>query len=155
MNARNDRRGREFNQSVANVLTANRDVIVTTRVTRFGALKVPRHLGDLDVIVLDTRRHICRVIECKDLALARTPDELSHQLSKFVSEDGGDGPAATQHKLRIEWVRDHLSAILEHFNLGGGDWTVEGVLVVDEPLLTSHLRSLGLTTLSIEELRAS
>lgn len=155
MNTRNDRRGREFNQSVANVLTANHDAIVRTRVTRFGALKVPKHLGDLDVIVLDAGRHICRVIECKDLALARTPDELSHQISKFVSEDGGDGPATTQHKQRIQWVQDHLSPILEHFNLASDGWSVEGMLVVDEPLLTSHLRTLGLTTLSIEELRAS
>jgi hypothetical protein len=72
--------------------------IVEPRKRAFGSLKMPRELGDLDVLVIDPAKHRATVIECKDLALARTPQELATQLEALTgTAEESQGAAMARH----------------------------------------------------------
>ena len=97
MSASNDRRGKEFNDEVASVLGKDTKRVVRSRATTFGSLRLPKEFGDIDVLAVDEAEHVVRVIECKDLALARTPDELSNQLTAMLPRSGHeDGSSDNQ-----------------------------------------------------------
>ncbi|HUF09514.1 MAG TPA: hypothetical protein VMO47_09350 [Rhodothermales bacterium] len=117
---------------------------------------MPKDLGDIDVLLIDPLSHRIQVTECKDLALARTPDELAHQLQALLPKDKHDRDAATvRHERRVAWVRDHGEEILRHFGLEwSAQWDVDGSFVVDEPLFVPHLRGMALRVVALEELYA-
>jgi hypothetical protein len=156
MSELNDERGYQFNVTVAAVLKRD-DRIVEPRKRTFGSLKMPGELGDLDVLVIEPARHRVAVIECKDLALARTPQELANQLEGLtgITEDT-QGAATARHARRLNWVRENLSDVLAHFGIENADgWEVIGMFVVDEPLFATHLRDIGMEVRSLESLHAN
>jgi hypothetical protein len=116
---------------------------------------MPRELGDLDVLVIEPAKHRVTVIECKDLALARTPQELSTQLEALTgTAEESQGAAMARHGRRVNWVRENLSAVLAHIGVVDTDgWEVGGMFVVDEPLFATHLRDIGMEVRSLESLR--
>jgi hypothetical protein len=156
MSELNDERGYQFNVTVAAVLKRD-DRIVEPRKRTFGSLKMPGELGDLDVLVIEPAKHRVAVIECKDLALARTPQELANQLEGLtgITEDT-QGAATARHARRLNWVRENLSDVLAHFGIENADgWEVIGMFVVDEPLFATHLRDIGMEVRSLESLHAN
>jgi hypothetical protein len=77
----NNQRGKEFNDEVADLLTGDGGVTVKRKVTRVGNLpSIANTLGDIDVLEADPRKRQVRVIECKALALARTPYEMASEI---------------------------------------------------------------------------
>ena len=152
----NDERGTHFNNSIAELL-ARDGRIVEARKSKFGDLRMPKDLGDIDVLVVEKVNRRIAVIECKDLALARTPQELSNQLEGLTRGTvPSQGAATTRHARRVKWVHDNLPNLLAHFGIGDvEDWQVKGMLVVDEPLFASHLRNIGMEVRSQEALRAN
>lgn len=153
MSELNDERGYQFNSKVAAVLKRD-GRIVEARKRAFGSLKMPRELGDLDVLVIEPAKHLVALIECKDLALARTPQELATQLEALTGGAGeSQGAAMARHGRRVSWVGENLSAVLAHFGVDGVDgWDVRGMFVVDEPLFAAHLRDIGMEVRSLESL---
>ena len=129
MSELNDERGYQFNSAVAVVLERD-GRIVEPRKRTFGSLKMPRELGDLDVLVIEPAKHRVAVIECKNIALARTPQELAGQLESLTGTGGTEhtqGAAMARHGRRLKWVRENLSAVLAHFGIEDVDgWGGEG-----------------------------
>lgn len=152
----NDERGFQFNSAVAALLKRD-GCIVEVRKRTFGLLKMPRELGDIDVLVIDPAKRKITAIECKDLALARTPQELSSQLEGLMrGAEHSQGAVTTRHGRRLNWVRENVTGVLAHFGVATANgWQVRGVFVVDEPLFVSHLRDIGMEVVSIESLRAT
>ena len=153
MSELNDERGFQFNNTVAGVLKRD-GRIVEPRKRTFGSLKMPGELGDLDILVIEPANRQVAVIECKDLALARTPQELSNQLEELTgTAEHSRGAAMARHARRLNWVRENLAAVLAHFGLEDTDgWTIRGMFVVDEPLFATHLRDIGMEVRSLESL---
>lgn len=150
----NDERGYQFNSTVAAILKRD-GRIVEPRKRTFGSLKMPRELGDVDVLVIEPAKHLVAVIECKDLALARTPQELASQLEGLMGgTEQFQGTATARHVRRLNWVRENLPAVLAHFGVEDtdGGWEVRGIFVVDEPLFATHLGDIGMQVRSLESL---
>ena len=149
----NDERGYQFNSVVAELLKRDGN-IVELRKRTFGLLKMPHELGDIDVLVIDPAKRKVTAIECKDLALARTPQELSSQLEGLMrGAEHSQGVFTTRHGRRVNWVRENVNGILAHFGVATAEgWQVRGIFVVDEPLFATHLRDIGMEVVSIESL---
>jgi hypothetical protein len=129
MSELNDERGYQFNTTVAAVLKRD-GRIVEPRKRTFGSLKMPRQLGDIDVLVIEPAKRLIAVIECKDLALARTPQELASQLEGLTGiTEESQGTATTRHSRRVSWVIENHPGVLAHFGLEEADgWQVRGML---------------------------
>jgi hypothetical protein len=93
MTAQRTAEAREFNDSVAQLLNEHRDSLVRMRVTKFGRTRIEKARGelisDIDVLVADRRRRQLLLIETKDLAVARTPAELAHELRELYRGEKG------------------------------------------------------------------
>jgi hypothetical protein len=156
MSELNDERGYLFNSKVAELLKREGRV-VESRKRKFGSLKMPRELGDIDVLVIEPAKRQVTAIECKDLALARTPQELSSQLEGLMGgAEHSQGALTTRHGRRLKWVSENITGVLAHFGIATSDgWHVRGMFVVDEPLFATHLRDIGMEVVSIESLLAN
>lgn len=158
--------GRAFNDAVADLFEEDPALIVKRQVTKIGGLRIERapgqDLGDIDVLVADLHDRRLQAVEAKDLAVARTPAELDNELQETFKAPEGRRPAAIErHVERVEWLRDHIEAVLEW--LGVDDdatlWEVEGLVVVDFEMMSPYLVDLPLPVRSYrglrDELRAS
>ena len=151
----NDVRGDQFTDEVAKLIERP-GRIVRVRISDFGEVRMPLERGDIDVLAIDRAAKLLTAIECKDLALARTPQELANQLEGLMrGADNSEGKTVTRHGKRLIWIRQNLPAILRHFNEDDPDgWTARGIFVVDEPLFVAHLRNIGMEVVSLESLHA-
>jgi hypothetical protein len=76
-----NREGEAFNDEVADCIAENPAFVVYRRVKKIGTGKAAiQPPGDIDVLVIDAARTRIYVLECKNLAYARTPFELAAEL---------------------------------------------------------------------------
>jgi hypothetical protein len=157
MNQQRDKEGEKFNKEVADFFQEVKGLSVRTRVKKVGSLReLQDHLGDIDVLVGDSTLSRILVIECKDLSVARTPYEMANQFNElFVGTDEKKSIVA-KHQARVRWVKNNLRAILEILDLNAARrWKVSPLIVVDQPLFASYLRTSPIHVLSLEEIRRS
>jgi hypothetical protein len=76
-----NREGEAFNDEVADRLSEKPGLVVHRRLKKIGigsgSIQPP---GDIDVLAIDEERRRIYILECKNLAVARTPFELAAEL---------------------------------------------------------------------------
>lgn len=153
----NIERGKKFNDRVAELFEQNPKLIVRRRVK-----KVNKHrlitpegddLGDIDVLTVDARKKRVTAIECKDLAIARTPYEMGSEVKNLFRGHENHKPIVERHQRRVEWIRRHLDDVLMWLQVSrSGKWKVEGLIVVDQVLFTPYVYKSPIPVLSLDEL---
>ena len=110
-------------------------------------------LGDIDVLGVIPSERVLLCIECKALALARTPAEVQNQVEELIGKDGKPG-AIQRHQKRVKWVEEHLDQVLlDCFGISRkGRWRVKPVLVSDGELFAPHIKRIPFDAMSIETL---
>ncbi|MBX3172126.1 MAG: hypothetical protein KF760_32275 [Candidatus Eremiobacteraeota bacterium] len=132
----------QFNQEVHQFFSQLPGYVSKFGVDKFGTVPLERSkgkpLGDIDVLAVDTLRKRIWLIECKDFAGARTGAELKKEV-EAIFEEGG---YVERHLARTEWIRHHLSLLIEEFQLSGNpdDWALQPVIVTDRQLFTPNLK---------------
>lgn len=152
----NNERGAGFNMRVADFFRENSQLIVKEQVIKIAGKRISNQkgdLGDIDVLVTDAKRRRILVIECKDLALARTPYEMSSEITNlFLGADNKDS-IVEKHTKRVEWIKNNLKDVIDSLGIANnGKWKVEGIIVVDEPMLTPYLYKSKMRVVSFDEL---
>ena len=131
-------RGSDFNDEVADTLERFPGVVVRRRVKRIENLMVP---GDIDVLVAIPSKRKLRIIECKDLEVARMPHEIRSELLKIFEGKRGKKSAVERLLCRRKWVREHPNEVLNFLGCNdGGDWAVEALFVTDTEMMTPFLK---------------
>jgi hypothetical protein len=145
-----NRDGMEFNNRVAEFFKQRPRMNVKARVQSLGKLSLA-NLGDIDVVAADMGRRILYLVECKDLSMARTPYELATEIREFIVGSACEKSAIEKHKARVDFVHQHLSTAIEWL---GGDlrsaWKVSPIVVVDEPLMSPHIKTCTLPVVPID-----
>ncbi|MDX6710875.1 MAG: hypothetical protein QOH96_1891 [Blastocatellia bacterium] len=153
----NDRKGKDFNDRVADYFLSPGN-IVKRRVKKIGQLRLTGptgDLGDLDVLVAMPARRLLRIIECKNLAGARTPFEMSNEVDELFR--GSNHTKSEIEKLhnRVSWVTGHLSEVLAWLGISvTDDWTVAPLIVVDHELFTPYLEHSEIPVVALHQLPA-
>lgn len=150
----NRERGDAFNNKVAEVYEKNPDLIVRRRTKKFGHLKLNEagnDLGDVDVLVIDRWRRRIKVIECKDLALARTPYEMASEIINLFRGSEEGKPIVERHQRRVSWIQQHIGHVVQSVGIEhAGKWKAEGLIVVDQELFTPYLERSKMKVTSLE-----
>lgn len=153
----NDQRGEAFNRRVAEMLEANRNLIIRSNVERVGNLLLASTsgpLGDVDVLVVDQRRRRVIPIECKDLAVARTPHEMANEITNLFLGQGRRKSYIEKHQNRVKWIQDNIVEVLKWLEIPAeSKWKVEPIIVVNQELFTPFLKNSSIRVLSYNELR--
>lgn len=153
----NGQRGDAFNKRVAEMLEANPNLVVRSNVERFGKLRLASAsgpLGDVDVLVADRRRRRLIPIECKDLAVARTPHEMANEITNLFLGHGQRKSFIEKHQNRVNWLQDNIGVVLAWLGMPAvSGWKVEPLVVVSQELFTPFLKNSPIRVLSFNGLR--
>jgi hypothetical protein len=148
-----NQRGEAFNDQVADFLAqhAKAGVIVERRLKAIGELRKSKGPpGDIDVLVIDPDKKRVWVIECKGFAAAHMPHQIANELENLFLDKGEKESKVAR---RGTWVREHLDAILEWYNVKkAGRWKVESLIIVSQELFTPYLRRSPIRILSFDTL---
>jgi len=117
--------GKRFNDNVFNALQTNPRLLVRKQVSDLMGLRTAG-LGDIDVLCADQNKRILWVIECKSLALARTPYEMAMHLQALTVGDGTRPSIIERHHTRSKWVEQHLRTVLKSLGVDSDSgWSVQ------------------------------
>lgn len=142
--------GEPFNNEVAELFRMRDGKVVYTRVENIGKLRVP---GDIDVLVIDHQRHYLLLVECKTLAVARTPQEMGTEIRTLFTGRSKKPSVVARHQERVAWLENHLDAVLTELSLDSdAHWVVQGMIVVDTELFTPFLVTAPVRVVSFAEL---
>ena len=145
-----------FEESVRVLASEVTGVQAKGRVKKVGKQRIAlggADLGDIDVLGVVPSERVLLCIECKALALARTPAEVQNQVEELIGKAGKPG-AIQKHQQRVKWIEAHLDQVLlECFGIDRkGRWRVKPILVSDGELFAPHIKRIPFGALSIETL---
>jgi hypothetical protein len=149
-----NREGEAFNDEVADRIAENPAFVVYRRVKKIGSGKAAiQPPGDIDVLVIDVARTRIYVLECKNLAHARTPFELAAELRALTESTPHNRSMLEKHQRRVAWLKEHLNFVLAWAKLDpAGHWEVHSAVVVDEHAMSPKLQDVGEPVFSLDEL---
>ncbi|MEO8285009.1 MAG: hypothetical protein ABI670_01065 [Chloroflexota bacterium] len=153
----NKEAGSAFNDEVANLFRKVPNLVVRTRVGKSAGIGYPEErLGDIDILVADPRRRTIKLVECKDLAIARTAHEMALERKALFEGRATKLSAVEKQVVRAQWVRQNLLGVLSWLGLdAAGEWSVEPFIIVNMELITAYLVQPAVSVLSMEELSSS
>jgi len=151
-------KAKEFEAAVGRVVSDLTGTPAKARVRKVGGQKIVesgRDLGDIDVLGIIPSERTILCVECKSLALARTPAEVRYQLEELFSGSKTKPSTARKHLKRVKWVEENLDLVLYRcFGVKRkGSWKVKPILVSDSELYASYLVDCPFPAWSIETLR--
>jgi hypothetical protein len=149
---------RAFEESVARIFTEITGVPAKVRLRKVGKRRIiaeGQDLGDIDVLAVIPGKHVLLPIECKDLALARTPAEIEHQLEELVYGSSDESSTIKKHLARTKWIENNLDEVLMLcFSIQRkGRWKVKPVLISDSELHAPYITNIPFPAWSIETLK--
>ena len=153
MGEANDESGEAFNQLVAEQLAKNEKLIIDKKATRFGGCQMPPEFGDVDVLVIDSRRKKLIPIECKDLSIARTAHDMSNEIRSLFHGHGHKKSYVEKHERRVSWLKANIDDVLLGFGINSAKrWKIEPLIVLSRELMTPYLHRSSMPVISYEEL---
>lgn len=150
-----NREGEAFNDEVADRLAEKPALVVHRRLKKIGTGKSSiQPPGDIDVLAIDEERGRIYVLECKNLAFARTPFELAAELRALTETTPQHRSMIEKHRRRVAWLKANLDAVLAWAKLyPAKQCTVHSGVVVDEHAMSPKLQDVGEPVFSLDELR--
>lgn len=150
-----NREGEAFNDEVADRLAERPALVVYRRIKKIGTGKATIQTpGDIDVLVIDVSRARIYVLECKNLAYARTPFELAAELRALTESTPHNRSMIEKHQRRVTWLKAHLNAVIAWAKLDPvKHWDVFSAVVVDEHAMSPKLQDVGEPVFSLDDLR--
>ena len=150
-----NREGGAFNDHVADRLAEKTALVVHRQLKKIGTGKGSiQPPGDIDVMVIDEERGRIYVLECKNLAFARTPFELAAELRALTETTPQRRSMIEKHQRRVVWLKANLDTVVAWAKLDPAThWEVLSAVVVDEHAMSPKLQDVGESVFSLDELR--
>ena len=149
--------GDAFNDLVADMFESMSGIKVRRRLKKIGRKRIQGpdgDLGDIDVLVIDPFHHVIYVIECKDLAVARTPYELKCELDELFLGTKTKRSIVMKHNQRTQWIQANLKDVLIEFSTNTRPgWKVKPLIVVDEEIFSPYLFQSTIEVVSFQRLK--
>lgn len=146
--------GKRFNDAVRQHLEEVGGLIVRNRIEKVSHLRTG-NLGDIDVLCADPNANVLWVIECKSLAMVRTPYEMRQELEALTVGDTKHPSIIKKHQLRTAWIEEHLIDVLGWLGIHNvAGWKVCPIIVVDTPSISPWLTRLPMAIISMDVFKA-
>lgn len=149
--------GDAFNDVVADLFESISGMKVRRRLRKIGRRRIQGpdgDLGDIDVLVIDPFQQVTYVIECKSLAVARTPYEFKRELDEMFLGTRNKRSTVTKHNQRTQWVHANLKDVLREFSINTRtSWKVKPLIVVDEEIFSPYLYQSTIEVVSFQRLK--
>lgn len=134
-------RGDKFNKKVFEKINKMDGVNAFIKVRKINGKKIVdsngQELGDIDVLAIINSKKKIIAFEVKDFSFAKTPYEMYHQYLNVFLDNQHRLSYMSRHKKRVDWLKDNIQDLKQHYNLQEGNWKVVKGLIVDEPILSN------------------
>jgi len=121
--------------------------------------RLERDFGDIDVFAWRPADKVVLAIECKDLRLAKIPNEIAEQLTQFTGQVLGNGQRDNllKHLDRCDLLKQKPQALAENIGMQGQDIQVKTVVCFSHPVPMQYVRKRlpDVTFTTIEELQSA
>lgn len=138
-----NKRGNVFNHEVFSVINCFNGYIVNEKVSKINKCKVQKEdgndAGDIDILAIDTKKKRIIVCEVKDFSFCKSPYEMYLQYQDLFCDKGKKLCYISKHKIRVEWVKNHIDEIIKVYQLKPGKWKVIDTLIVSNDLTCNLL----------------
>lgn len=149
-------RGERFNARVSSLFSQSSGLVVRSKVKKIGSKRMfdaQGDLGDIDVLVADKKLKRLLVVECKDLALARTSFEMACEITNLFEGTEHKKSIIQVHERKTAWIQKNLPKVLEWLGINGIGWKVQPLIVVDREMLTPYLKGTPIPIVAFEKLK--
>lgn len=149
--------GAEFVERVETEVRQQGFSFVRKHAKKFDGLRIAHggnDLGDVDLLVADTRSLKLFVLECKDLENARTPWELLHERDRMVGPLKKGKTTVEKHGLRAAWIQSNIETVLRSLGLTWTSrWQVVAGIITSVELYGPAFGSSPMRIVSLMEIR--
>jgi len=152
------RRSHEFVTKVAATMqSAGYEARIEIAVTELLNEKTPdRNYGDVDVLAWRPDQAEILVIECKDLKLTKTPNEIAEQLNHFSGQilSNGHRDELRKHLDRCIFLNEKSQRVAQMLGMGDCSIRIRSIVCFSKPTPTQYMenRFPNVRFLTIEEL---
>lgn len=146
-------KGSAFNQRCKEWFEINTDLRIWSNVLIGPEQRIEssQNLGDVDLLVVDSKNKMLYSIECKDISFAREPHQMQSEWGDFddTKEDSWSAKHARRGEFLSTWIKNQTDS--EFGDLS--DFTVKSSILASSELPTVHLKNLSLEIISFVKLR--
>lgn len=151
------RRSHEFVNKVSEIMqTLGYKVDIEIKVSALLKEKTDRDFGDVDVLAWKPDQDEVLAIECKDLKLAKTPNEMAEQLNRFSGQilPNGDRDDLLKHLDRCAFLRKRSQRVAQMLGMGERNIHIQTIVCFNKPVPMQYIatRFPGVKFLTIDEL---
>lgn len=131
--------GNDFNSAVVMKIKSLGFSMVYSKVDKINHIKIEskpgNSLGDIDVLLINPKKHKIVIVEVKEFSFSKTPYEIHREYLKLFCDTEQEICYITKHKHRVQWIKDHISDVITHYGLQDRKWSVSDALVVNQPIV--------------------
>lgn len=158
MGKESKRRGHAFAQEVFNAVhDLGYKALLEVELNALLNEKLELNFGDIDVLAWKDASQEILAIECKDLKLAKTPNEMAEQLNQFSGQASKDGNRDNllKHLDRCAILNNKSLQLTRILGINQSDVTVKGVVCFSKQVPMQYVakRFQSVRFLTIDELR--
>ena len=153
-------RGAAFNDLIVEIIQDMNAFSLYPNVKKINGKRIAVNggdLGDIDILIIDKEDKKIFAAEVKCFRFSRNPREI-HQEYQKMFVDTNRPCIATKHNKRVQWLKDHMSDVIQEFNLEDDSWAVSGLFIVDQQLISQsifkqNIKCISKADLCIESLK--
>ncbi|WP_094607669.1 hypothetical protein SPSIL_009750 [Sporomusa silvacetica DSM 10669] len=139
------RQSHEFVKKVADIMqSAGYEIRIEITVTELLNEKTAdRNYGDVDVLAWKPEQNEILAIECKDLKLTKTPNEIAEQLNHFSGQilPNGDRDELRKHLDRCIFLNKKNQRVAKTLGMGDRNICVRNIVCFSKPTPTQYMAS--------------
>ena len=136
---RNNIKGKQFNDQVYNYISSFDSLIVKKNIKKINKKYISDEknntLGDIDVLYISIKKKTIGLVETKNLDISKNYYEIQNEYKKMFDESN---PKCfyNKHKKRVRWIEQHLTDVIDEFNLPKGKWKIKDMFVVEDYIIS-------------------
>jgi len=130
-------KGHKFADNVfKRVKSLGYEALLEKKVSTLLNMKLEKDWGDVDVLAWKKNEDVVLAIECKDLKMAKTANEIAEQLTNFSGQLSHDGEPddLLRHLNRIELLREHSHLLAREIGIGNRSVQIKTVVCFSKPV---------------------
>ena len=151
----NKQSGEDFNEKVYNYLCTFSNSIVDKKVSKINGIKINdsdnNTLGDIDVLFISKKFKRIIVCEVKNFKLSRNMYEMYNEYHDMFDPDNKKS-FYNKHIKRVEWCKNHISDIIQHYGLEKKKWRIDYCFIVNEPLISDKVMKVNINAYTLEDI---
>ncbi len=139
---RNTIKGKQFNEQVYHFILSIDSLIVKKNIKKINKKYISDEsnntLGDIDVLYISTKKKIIGVVETKNFNMSKNYYEIQNEYKKMFDQSN---PKCfyNKHKKRVKWIEEHLSDVIEEYNLPKGKWKIKDMFIVEDYIISKKV----------------